>query len=359
MSCKLFSSKCIALAALLLMLFFLVATPYQLLALSALSAIGFCFGLPVRDNRLANSPTGQQPDGFSGDKMVSMVALFETLPFVDEAVLAAHIKSAWNLELQNDQAKESFVVGSAPLFIIKAPHQMYAVNYVESNYFENLEEVLSDVTELRLSNAIRTHRAWISIDLVSDSQQLDPEQHYWMICKLLRQMINEDCVALVLPDMMKLIPWNDNIANELVSGSPINKLSPSEPPVTLIDNDNPKLVAAVAESRKRFPQFVAAFENHQRDEERDESNQFEVKAPIVLAGRTEFMWIAVTGIENGVLFGILDNQPVELAGLSRGDQVRVCVSKINDWIYTQGAETFGGFTTKVIAQWALDQKNRG
>ena len=303
---------------------------------------------------------GHQPEPdvtADGDNLVSLVALFETLPLVDELVLAGHIKQAWNVELGIDDTSESFVLGSAPLFVIKSRHQMYVVNYLDRNYFENVGEVLDEVSELRLSNAIRAHQAWISIDLVSDSQGLDSEYHYAMIGKLLSQMTNQDCTALLLPDRMKLLPWDDSVEAVLASGSPIGNIGPSQPPVIQIEDDNPELVAAVAISKQRFPQFVTAFENHQRDEDRDERNQFAVKAPITMGCRTESIWINTTAIENGILYGTLDNWPVELIGLCRGDRVRVAVSQINDWTYNQGAEIFGGFTTEVIVQLMRGQKS--
>ena len=309
--------------------------------------------------RCAGSANGweEQTESESPETMISMVALFDELPFVDEAVLVAHVKRAWGLELGNDHDDESFAAGWAPLFVVKTPHQMYAINYRDQNYFDNLEEVLDEVTELRLSKAIGSHKAWISVDLVSDSQNLGSAFHYAMIGRLLNQMINQDCVALMLPDQMKLLPWDESFEKALDSGRPLEDLCPSQPPVLPIDNDHPELVAAVTMARNRFSQFVTAFENHQRNEDRDPKRQFAVKAPITVAGRTEFMWVATTAIENGILYGTLDNQPVSLPGLNLGDQVRFAIAELNDWVYTLDDRTFGGFTTHVINRWAREQSS--
>jgi len=321
----------------------------------ALIIAGLCLGLFGLVSWLGQRPAQQQPVAAPNDELISIVAMYETLPFIDEPLLAAHVNRAWGVEMQNIESAESFVVGSAPLFVIKTPHQIYVVNYFDNNYFENLDEVLDEITELRVSNVIRRHRAWISVDLVSDSQNLAPCQHYSMIGQLLSQLTNNDCVALLIPDQMKLIPWDESAQAALISKDPLANLCPSQPPVIPIDDDYPKLVAAVEVARNRFSQFVTAFENHQRNEDRDESDQFAVKAPISMGGRTEFMWINTTAIENGILYGTLGNRPVGLSKLRPGDRVRVRVSEINDWIYTQGNRPFGGFTTKVIAQWARDQ----
>ena len=324
----------------------------------SVAVVGVCLGLLSLISWMVQRPAQQQSgaDADAGDKMISMVAFFETLPFVDEAILTSHVNRAWGLEMQNDELAESFVVGTAPLFVLKTPHQMYVVNYLNSNYFDNLEEVLDEVTEMRLSNAIQSHRGWISVDLIWDTQNLDSSQHYAMIGQLLREMTNEDCVALLLPDRMKLVPWDDSVERALLSEDPVANLFITQPPVIPIDDNHPKLIAAVTMARGRFSQFVAAFENHQRNEDRNERDHFAVKAPIAIGSRTEFMWITTTAIENGVLYGILDNRPVGLTCLRRGDRVRVPVSKLNDWIFTRGDRTYGGFTTRVIAEWARDQK---
>ena len=135
------------------------------------------------------------------------------------------------------------------------------------------------------------------------------------------------------------------------------KLFPSQPAVILIDDDNPELLAAVESAKAGLPQFVNAFENHLRDEDRDEGDHFAIKAPISFGSRTEFMWVTTTAIENGVFYGILDNKPVDLPHLGRGDRMRISVSDVSDWIYTQGDRTFGGFSNRVITQLARAQNS--
>ena len=340
------------------MLAVLTVMTTQSLALCLLAlSVGFLGLIFCLVNRPADN-WEQQAESDSDETMVSIVAFFDELPYLDESILAKHVKRSWGLELGNNDEDEAFVAGWAPLYVAKTPHQMYAINYVNKNYFDNLDEVLDEVTELRLSNVIGSHKAWISVDLVADSQNLGSAFHYAMIGRLLNQMINQNCVALLLPDQMKLLPWEESMEQALVSGRPLENLFPSQPPVVPIDNNYPELVAAVAKARSRFSQFVTEFENHQRNEVRDQSRQFSVKAPITVAGKTEFIWIATTAIENGILYGTLDNQPVGLPGLRRGDRVRVAIAELNDWIYTLDGKTFGGFTTQVIKRWARKQSTQ-
>jgi uncharacterized protein YegJ (DUF2314 family) len=110
------------------------------------------------------------------------------------------------------------------------------------------------------------------------------------------------------------------------------------------------MLAAVAEARARFPEFVAAFEGRDGDEEQ----VFSVKAPFGVEDEVEFMWLQVTGIENDVVYGVLGNEPAR-GKLKLGDRVRTSVAQINDWVYLRNDEMIGGFTVKVLD----DRSKRG
>jgi uncharacterized protein YegJ (DUF2314 family) len=62
------------------------------------------------------------------------------------------------------------------------------------------------------------------------------------------------------------------------------------------------------------------------------------------------MWITVSGIENGWIYGRLDNDPIELRTLRCGDRVRVRIADINDWLIIDGQSVIGGFTIEVLRQ---------
>ncbi|MCH7861730.1 MAG: DUF2314 domain-containing protein, partial [Proteobacteria bacterium] len=63
---------------------------------------------------------------------------------------------------------------------------------------------------------------------------------------------------------------------------------------------------------------------------------------------TEFIWVNVTAIEGDEIHGELGNNPVDLENLKIGDSLRVKLTDLNDWLYTDGDELVGGFTTKVL-----------
>jgi uncharacterized protein YegJ (DUF2314 family) len=107
--------------------------------------------------------------------------------------------------------------------------------------------------------------------------------------------------------------------------------------------DDPRLLAAVREARRRWPEFVAAFE------QREGGQIFSVKVPVREGKQTEYMWLSVSALEHEMIYGRLDNEPVAMKRLHAGDRLRVPVRDLNDWLYTRGDTLAGGFTIDVLA----------
>ena len=290
--------------------------------------------------------------------MVSIVGLFSELPYLDENVLGRFASKAWDIEFETGNDATTFVAGNPPLFVIKTDDRMYSVNYFDRPYFENVDEIVEEVTDLRTRKILETHNCWLSVDLLTEAPPENLAKEYALIGRLLNRILDEKCLGVLVPQYMHLVPWDQNAESALASADPIAALQPSEPAVVPMDDDDPKLVAASVEARKTWPRFVTAFEKHMRDEDREEGRNFSVKAPISSNGNTEFIWVTVTCIENEIIYGKLGNEPVSLEGMREGDLVRFPVAEVDDWVYTDGSDVVGGFTIKVISEWANRFKSK-
>jgi uncharacterized protein YegJ (DUF2314 family) len=83
-----------------------------------------------------------------------------------------------------------------------------------------------------------------------------------------------------------------------------------------------------------------------------------VKAPITAGTNTEFIWLEVGAVENGVIYGRLANEPINLGSLKIGAQVRTTVDKLNDWAFIDPkGQSQGLFTVKVLTD-AENQRQR-
>ena len=106
--------------------------------------------------------------------------------------------------------------------------------------------------------------------------------------------------------------------------------------VVQLGADDPGLVAAAAEAKRRWPEFVAAF-NEQRP-----GRKCAVKyAAPIKGGGNEQIWIMVTALGSGTISGTLGNNPVENIGLKYGDAVTIQTDDVRDWLFTDGQSLTG------------------
>lgn len=282
--------------------------------------------------------------------MISIVGLVSELPFLDESVLARHIENAWGITLDaTSDDPADFVVGEAPLFVVRAKDCMFMVHYFDRPYFDDPEEVSASMRDIRVGYVVEQHTGWFSVDLMSAGDETDPTDpaSYAMIGKLFAEIVDDHCLALLFPAFQTCLPWEPGFEQSLRTDNPLSALNVDYLPVVRVDANDPRMIAAVDEARSRFDEFVSAFENRSADDE-----SYAVKAPIDAGGNTEVIWMTVQGIENGIIYGVLANDPVDLGRLKIGDRVKSRVEDLNDWMYTTATddEPIGGFTVKLLSE---------
>jgi uncharacterized protein YegJ (DUF2314 family) len=286
--------------------------------------------------------------------LISLVALLREPRFLDCRSLAAAANRAWETNLPaGDEAEDhahSFVVGESPLFVVQDEDWMFIVHNHDRPYFDDPEAASETIPEMRAQRAVADHKAWMAVDLMRktgddapDPETAGPDNPFRRIGRLLSELIDDDCLAVLYPDGGILEPYSEEVHEKLRSDDPLGELRRiSYAPVIQIAPDDPRMQAAVAEAKDRWPEFVAAFEQR-----RPEQN-FGVKAPITDGENTEFMWLAVTAIENDVIYGTLNNEPVAVAKKYLNQRLSIPLSDLNDWMYVADNEMHGGFTMKVL-----------
>jgi len=222
-----------------------------------------------------------------------------------------------------------------------------AVMSVDGTYIEDIAKAADRISDTGAKLAMQTHRAWMSVDLMGDSGPMTPGQTYSIIGKLVAELLQPDVLGLIrLPDGAMVgydfsqIPMfrNGRSAAVFERGTP-------DRPVNV--RNSPELEAAAAEARQRWPEFVAA---HAKRKPRQ---GFAVKKKFVVAEKIEHMWVDVERIDGSTIHGWLANTPGIITSMKLRDPVVLSDTEIEDWMYSDGAQTFGGFQAKVI------RKHRG
>lgn len=294
----------------------------------------------------------------SGDEnkpFLSLALLFRESPFLDAAVLARLASQAWGIRVgvhegEREGESDADVIGDDNPFFIHHPDFIFIVHHFDTPYFDDSAAVAEEMKDLRIRNAVAVHQAWTAVDAIKpDPSEADQVAAYRFVGRLLAELADGNVLAVVDPAAQQVFAYDPETERKLRSDDPRAELRKAYfVPVIQISDKDPAMIAAVEEARRRWPEFVAAFEQRLLDVKAP----FTIKAPIGPEGSEEFMWIDVTGIEADTIYGNLGNEPATIPHLKLGDRVRVPVAKLNDWLCLINGEPCGGFTIKVIAEHA-------
>jgi uncharacterized protein YegJ (DUF2314 family) len=223
---------------------------------------------------------------------------------------------------------------------------MFLINSVSQPYMDNPAKFAETIADKRLGRAVGRHRAWNSVDLFGEPPtEAERPEVYGLLAKLLAEFANEDCLAVFCPELNRCNEFAPSVVEALKSDKPLALFDePTFSSVMQIDSNDQRMVAAVAEMRRRWPEFVTAFHSGQ-----SLGKPFLVKARFIEGDREEFMWILVQKIEGNLITGSLENSPAALKALKEHDIVTVRVEDLNDWVCKIEGETVGGFTMELFA----------
>lgn len=287
----------------------------------------------------------------SDKPLISLVLLLRRPRGLNAAMLRDSAAAAWGIQFSEAENSPNYVVGESPLFLIGHRGALYMVHNHNTSYFDDTKSVADKLGELRLSNALHEHNAWVAVDLMHGGDRMaKPADAYPEIARLLAELCGPDCAAIYCPETGAINVYDSALEEKLRGPDPLSAvLEPVYAPVIQIAEDDPRMQAAVAEARRRWPEFVEAF--HARKSEQ----LFGVKAPITRGGQTEFIWLSVSRIEGETIHGKLDNDPVN-PDLKCGESVSVPLSDLNDWAYSDGEKMVGPFTLEVLQNAARERR---
>lgn len=287
------------------------------------------------------------------ENMVSLVHFRSSLKYLEADVLARVLSDAWGLHLDTDEESDSdgYVVGEDPLFFISLQRPTAAVFLVhncDTNYFENPEEVASEIANLRFSKVVQEHDSWLSVDLMQPSfNQMSEEQGYQFIGKAISALADEDTEAIFCPQRGLFNIWSTELSKGLCTDQPLAAIE-EEVQSPVFDMVGDDIDAAMNLAKQRWPEFVSCFHSREQDSEQT----FLVKAAFEVSDEEiEHMWVEVFGLEPNYIHGYLLNQPLNSTKLSQGSQVEVAVDQVSDWFCVdENGKGLGNFTAEAIAR---------
>lgn len=336
-------------------------------ALTVIGAACLMTGAAIAWFEQRGEPEGEEED----EPMQSIVLLLREPRYLDGAILQKVASDAWGADVvlaedeeddeeedEDDEEEPNDLSDSQPtIFGEEAPFMcMYwpallVIHNTPQPYFEDPEAVMSEIHERRVAEAVRTHGAWMSVDLLTWMADGEPRltEVDRLIGQLLAEFADDNCTAVIDLVSSQIYPFDPETIDKLRSDDPREALAERYfAPMISISPDDPEMIEAVNTAKRRWPEFVAAFEQRSLD---DDEQHFGVKARFEQNDNVEYIWLSVTAIEGDMIYGELGNEPVHVTTLKIGDRIRVPVDELNDWLHINSdGEHAGGFTIDVLAQ---------
>ena len=280
--------------------------------------------------------------------LTSLVLLESAPRSLDTAQLRAAIAQAWHEDLPAAGSADFAAVPEPGYGVIAYEGLRFGVLLSPTPYVEDLAAALDAIADLRLRQAVAQHKSWISIDMIEAPVGVARARVYDLMARLLAEFLADSSLLLYAPGSARALPVEPALQAKLRARggggeSVLALLSAARPPVVSVESDDPRMAAAVAEARRRLPEFLAAFQARRPDQHFAVKHQFEQGLD------TEFMWIRLAEITPaGNFSGTLDNEPFRLKDLKIGDPVSCPPDQIVDWLYTDGPKLAGNFTATVL-----------
>lgn len=328
--------------------FFMLLLSLFFLFLSAISSSGLT-SLAVADEAKSSKTPASADESEDDGPLLSVVLLQKKLPTLSEKSIVGSIEKAWKqkVSIGDDENKDAtdFVVKGGPGFIIQCQDTFCMMILTSKPYLE--ADALKEVQELRTRKMLQEHKAWFSLDLVGDiSEKPAAEQDAAMtrIIRLAAEMVDKNTVGVLLPSENIVLPISEEVITAMKETDALKALRKSSNAAVIgSSGDDPKMLAATAEARRTWPEFLQAFRNKPVN-----SESFSAKFPFDAPDQKEFMWVEVVSINGDTVVGRLGNDPVWVKDLKLGDEVKMKVSQLSDWMYLKDGEIIGGYTVKVL-----------
>jgi len=273
--------------------------------------------------------------------LISVVLNLRTKATLTDQKINSAVVRAWGREPRKDLNEH--IVYKPPICFVKFEGIVLMVTNAGRKYCpeQYLEQAIAEFPEERQKKVVREHKAFLTIDLMSPKDPRRKQKHgcYRRMAHLAAEFVDENCLGIYIPETGQMRPYDSEVIKALRSDRPLEELERwGSPPVAAIADNDPRLIAAVAEARRRWPEFVWAFEH------RCAEQSFSVKAHFIDGDSQEWMWVSVSSIVDGAINGSLGNAPVNVQNVREGDKVTLRASEIGDWVYNDGETLIGGYS---------------
>lgn len=185
-------------------------------------------------------------------------------------------------------------------------------------------------------NAITGHKAWVSVDAMGSIgfKQEQRAMAYTLLGPLAAELYDDSCMLLYLPAEKRIAQPGPNV-EQMLRDAKIAELFGDDDlhaPIVSVASEDRQINAAIAEAKRRLPEFLNAFERSGPAS----PALFKAAFPTGDGGSdrtSEYIWMKLTEVGDRELVGTIENQPVHRSIPAKGATARVPLDRVVDWVY--------------------------
>ena len=114
--------------------------------------------------------------------------------------------------------------------------------------------------------------------------------------------------------------------------------------VQRVTQANPELLAAIKNAKATLPKFISELKANKP------GTRFAVKGTFKTESGNEYLWVKDPVLTGSVFTGTLDQVPMALPNVAKGDSIRVNQVDVVDWLIHDSSGDQGEFTEKVLGK---------
>ena len=290
------------------------------------------------------SPPAEEAADEEPEVLAFVLFLKQPRKLTKQGIVAA-VTKAWNLT--PEAAGKLDLHRKAGNYHFRHENLDFQIESTPEPWLEDQPQIVEESTDLRMKDMLRRVKGHLAISIDNQFKSDDERDAAVTNClHLLAAFIDfSDTLAIYDDENGDFNYINNEVRDTLAGDDPLASFEVEvTPPVTQIDSQDPAMQAAIAEARRRWPEFARNFRDFS-----DSRGPFLVKSGFGKAPDQEYMWSEVLEIRSGTISAILKNEPLHQPKLSIGDKVEIPLSTLGDWVYPdeEGAK-IGAFTMDVL-----------
>ncbi len=254
---------------------------------------------------------------------------------------------AWEME-EGDAGKLKISV-TAKAGTIRYQGVTFEVKSEATPWLEDQTQIIKETTDRQMRAMLRRVTSHLSITIQNkfkDDDDLGLAQENQV--RLLGALVDPaDTLAIYDDDTGDFNYIDDEVMEAIAGEDPHSAFDISvAPPPEKLAVESPVHQAAVAEAKRRWPEFAKAFRDFG-----EERGPYLVKASFGEGQKQELLWCELISLRPGKIIAVLKHDPTYLPDLAKGEQVEFPLSQLTDWTYpSEEGDIMGAFTVDLPAQ---------